>query len=105
MVLEAAAHDQNGKELFKEQRIFMPQCTDSLGPAMVLGPDRKLGLIRDTTLQPFKPKRENFVIPLKKPCQELTVRVKLYYELRPGQDIPLHGWEQKLPVAGLFAGQ
>ncbi|MFH2127005.1 MAG: multiheme c-type cytochrome ExtKL, partial [Pseudomonadota bacterium] len=89
MVLEAAAKDENGKELFKEKRIFMPQCTDSLGSVMVLGPDRKLGIVRDTTLQPFKPKRESFVISLGTPCHELTLRVRLYYELRPGQEIPL----------------
>lgn len=105
MVLEAAAHDENGQQVFKEQRIFMPQCTDSLGPVMVLGPDRKLGIIRDTTIQPFRPKQENFVIPLKKPCRELRLQVKLYYQLRPGQDIMLHQWEQKVPVSGLFAGK
>jgi len=103
VVLEATAKDENGKELFKGKRIFMPQCTDSLGPAMVLGPDRKLGIVRDTTLQPFKPKRESFVIPLGQTCRELTLRVRLYYELRPGQEIPLHLWEKKVPVEGLFA--
>ncbi|MCB2191608.1 MAG: hypothetical protein KQI62_08585 [Deltaproteobacteria bacterium] len=103
MVLEATASDENGKELFKQKRIFMPQCTDSLGPAMVLGPDRKLGIIRDTTLQPFKPKREKFIIVLAKPCRELALRVRLYYELRPGQDILLHLLEKKVPVSGLFA--
>lgn len=83
----------------------MPQCTDSLGPVMVLGPDRKLGIIRDTTLQPFRPKHENFVIPLKKPCLELTLLVRLYYQLRPGQEILLRQWEQKVPVSPLFANK
>lgn len=99
------AKDENAKEIYKQKRIFMPQCTDSLGPVMVLGPDRKLGIIRDTTLQPFKPKRESFVIPLSKPCRELTLGVKLYYELRPGQEIPLHIWEKRVAVDGLFASQ
>jgi len=91
--------------VFKDQRIFMPQCTDSLGPVMVLGPDRKLGIIRDTTLQPFRPKHEKFVIPLKKPCLELTLRVRLYYQLRPGQEILLRQWEKKVPVSRLFANK
>ncbi len=104
-MLEATAHDENGREVFKAQRIFMPQCTDSLGPLMVLGPDRKLGIIRDTTIQPFKPKHESFVIPLAAPCRELSLRVRLYYQLRPGQEIVLHRWSQKVPVAGLFGGK
>lgn len=95
--------DENAKDIYKQKRIFMPQCTDSLGPVMVLGPDRKLGIIRDTTLQPFKPKRESFVIPLNRTCRELTLGAKLYYELRPGQEIPLHSWEAKVAVDGLFA--
>ena len=38
----------------------MPQAGDGRGPVMALGPDKKLGLLRDTSIQPFRPKEETF---------------------------------------------
>ena len=36
----------------------MPQAGDGRSPIMALGPDKKLGLLRDTSIQPFRPKEE-----------------------------------------------
>lgn len=51
---------------------------------MALGPDKKLGLLRDTSLQPFRPKEETFEIPVPKGINEITVAVRLTYQPRPG---------------------
>lgn len=80
----------------------MPQCTDSLGPVMVLGPDRKLGIVRDTTFQPFAPKREQFEIKLARPTAWLGLAIKLTYQLRPGDEITIHEWQKKIPVASTY---
>ena len=96
------AKTESGKEVFKARRIFMSQCTDSLGPKMVLGPDKKLGIIRDTSLQPFRPKRERFDIQLKKPPQSLNLDIRLSYVLRPGDQMPINHWQAEVPVLGLF---
>jgi len=101
-VLYATARDQDKRKVFEAQRVYMPQCSNSLGPMMVLGPDKKLGIIRDTTFQPGATKREVFDIRLSKPIQRLDVKLRLVYQLRPGDEIPIHQWERRLDVAGLF---
>lgn len=79
----------------------MSQCTDSLGPRMVLGPDKKLGIIRDTTIQPFKAKREEFEVRLTGSPLSVELRLRLAYVLRPGDEIPVHLWQEKVPVVDL----
>ena len=101
-MLYATAIDQNGQTVFSEERIYMPQCTDSLGPLMVLGPDKKLGIIRDTTFQPWAVKREVFDIRLAQPVKSLELRLRLVYRLRPGDEIPVHEWSRKVRVSSLF---
>lgn len=76
----------------------MPQCTDSLGPVMVLGPDKKLGIIRDTTFQPFRNHGETFEIHLQKPAKVLNLQLRLLYVLRPDDEIPIHHWKGKVMV-------
>ena len=44
----------------------MPQAGDGRSRVMALGPDKKLGLLRDTSIQPFRPKEETFEIPVPK---------------------------------------
>jgi hypothetical protein len=105
VVLEATAKDDKGRELYKTQRIYMTQCTDSLGPVMVLGPDRKLGIIRDSTFQPFRPKREEFEIRLAGGIEAVDVELRLFYQLRPGDQIPIHHWQKRVPLAGLFTAK
>ncbi len=68
----------------------MPQSTDSLDSIMVLGPDKKLGLIRDTSIQPFAPKEESFEIPIAKGVKGVKVTVQLSYQPRPGDVYPIH---------------
>jgi len=57
---------------------------------MVFDTEKKLGIIRDTSLQPFAPKEETFEIPIPKDVRELKLTVQLSYSLRPGQDYPIH---------------
>ncbi len=74
----------------------MPQPGDSLGSAMVLGPDKKLGFLRDTSIQPFAPKEETIEIDLPAGVREATVKVALSYQPRPGDVYPVD--EQSFPV-------
>jgi len=68
----------------------MPQSTDSRNSIMVFPTDRKLGIIRDTSLQPFAPKEETFEIPIAKDVKEIKLTVQLSFSLRPGEDYPIH---------------
>ena len=63
MVLEVTARDPEGQELFRAARFYMVQATDARSNHMVLGPDKKLAIIRDTSIQPFCPQRRNFRDP------------------------------------------
>ncbi len=84
MVLEVTATAPNGQKFFEGTKFYMPQAGDGRSPIMVLGPDKKLGLLRDTSLQPFRPKEETFEIPVPKGIHEITVAVQLTYQPRPG---------------------
>ncbi|MCF8034724.1 MAG: hypothetical protein K9K66_13785 [Desulfarculaceae bacterium] len=101
-MLYATATDENKKTVYSRERIYMPQCGNSLGQVMVLGPDKKLGIIRDTTFQPWATKREVFDIQLNKPARRLKLNLRLVYRLRPGDEIPVHDWTRTVDVAGLF---
>jgi len=90
VVLDVTAENQSGEKFFECTRIYMPQSTDSLGPMMVLGADKKLGLIRDTSIQPFAPKEESFEIPITRGVNEVRVTVQLSYQPRPGDVYPIH---------------
>lgn len=57
---------------------------------MVLGPDKKLGIIRDTSIQPFAPKEESFEIPVSKDVKGARITVQLSYQPRPGDVYPIH---------------
>ena len=100
-MLEVTANDKAGAAIFKARRIYMTQCTDSLDPIMVLGPTRKLGIIRDTTFQPFKPKREEFEIKLTGKTEALHLQVKLIYQFRPGDQMTIAAWQKIVSLEGL----
>ena len=68
----------------------MPQSTDSRNSVMVFGTDKKLGIIRDTSIQPFAPKEEYFEIPVAKKIKAVKLTVQLSYSLRAGDDYPIH---------------
>jgi len=57
---------------------------------MVLGPENKLGFIRETSIQPFAPKEETIEIPLPSGVREATVELNLSYQPRPGNVYPIH---------------
>ncbi len=96
MVLEVTASGQKGEKLFKVSKIYMPQATDSRDCIMMLGPDKKLGLIRDTSIQPFAPKEETFEIPVPKDMEEVLVDISLSYQPRPGNVYPIHSLQKKV---------
>ncbi len=53
----------DGKEIFRAERIYMPQSTTSRdSDEIVYGPFRKVGIARDTSLQPLQTKVETFEI-------------------------------------------
>ena len=68
----------------------MPQSTNGLDDAMVYGPTHKLGLIRDTSIQPFTAKAETFEILVPADSGKLKVLIDLNYQLRPGNIYPIH---------------
>ena len=84
------ASTPEGKKIFETSRIYMPQSTDARSTRMVLGPENKLGLIRDTSIQPFAPKEETIEIPLPKGLKDAVIEVNLSYQPRPGNIYPIH---------------
>lgn len=90
MVLDVTASTPEGKKIFENSRIYMPQSTDSRSTQMVLGPENKLGLIRDTSIQPFVPKEETIEIPLPDALKDAVIEVSLSYQPRPGNVYPIH---------------
>lgn len=86
--MTASAAD--GKRIFQSSRIYMPQATDSRSNQMMLGPDKKLGLIRDTSIQPFAPKEETIEIPFPTGVTSAVIKVELTYQPRPGNIYPIH---------------
>ncbi len=82
--------DEDGKKIYENRRVYMPQSTDGLDDVMVYGPTKKLGIIRDTSIQPFAEKKETFEASLPRGVQKLSVTVDLNYQLRPGDVYPIH---------------
>lgn len=97
------AKTKDGKEVFKDSKIYMTQATNSRGDSQMYGAHFKMGYIRDTSLQPGKTKVETFEINFPyeevekekdKPkvrdykAKELDIDVVLRYQLdpAPGKD-------------------
>jgi len=98
VVLDVTANDTDGKQIFHTSKIYMPQATDSRSNHMVLGPDKKLGLIRDTSIQPFAPKEESIEIPLPQGLTNVDVEVNLSYQPRPGDIYPIHNIKKHVRI-------
>ncbi len=92
------AKTKDGKELFKDAKIYMPQSSNSRGDAMVYGAHFKMGMIADTSLQPLQTRTETYEIQFPfedaekergKPkvreikAKEMDVTVELRYQLDP----------------------
>jgi hypothetical protein len=90
VVLDVTAKSPDGQTIFQTSRIYSTQATDSRSTQMVLGPENKLGLIRDTSIQPFAPKEETFEVPLPRGLTDAVVEVNLSYQPRPGDVYPIH---------------
>ncbi len=92
------ARDPEGKELFRNAKFYMVQATDARSNHMVLGPDKKLGIIRDTSIQPFAPKEETFEIPLPTGVKDAVLEIDLSYQPRPGNVYPVHKVVRKVSL-------
>jgi hypothetical protein len=93
VVLDVTAKTKDGKEIFSDAKIYMPQSPAyGRGDKMVYGPFRKSGMLRDTALQPGQTRTETFEIKFpyedmekegKKErtikAKEMDVTVKLWY--------------------------
>jgi hypothetical protein len=90
VVLDVTANGMDGKKIFQTSKIYSAQATDSRSTQTVLGPDKKLGLIRDTSIQPFAPKEETIEIPLPEGIRDAVIEVNLRYQPRPGNIYPIH---------------
>ena len=65
---------------------------------MVLGPDKKLGLIRDTSIQPFTPKKEKIEISLPEGVTEVDLEINLTYQPRLGNVYPIHNIKKRVSL-------
>ena len=90
MVLDVTASSPDGKKIFQTSRIYVAQATDSRSTQTALGPNKKLGLIRDTSIQPFAPKEETIEVPLPEGMKDAVIEVNLRYQPRPGNFYPIH---------------
>jgi hypothetical protein len=99
VVLDVTATAPDGKKLFEASKFYMPQAGDGRGPVMALGPDKKLGLLRDTSIQPFRPKEETFEIPIPPGTKEVNVAVRLTYQPRPGNVYSVHSIDRKVAIS------
>jgi hypothetical protein len=98
VVLDVTASSPDGKKIFARSRIYSTQATDSRSTHMVLGPENKLGFIRDTSIQPFAPKEETIEVPLPGDVREVEIEVNLSYQPRPGNVYPIHQMKTKVSL-------
>jgi hypothetical protein len=98
VVLEVTATGDQGHKIFEATKIYMPQSSNSLDNNMVYGPDKKLGIIRDTSIQPFASKEETFEIKVPETEKEVSVLVNVSYQLRPGDIYPIQNIIKKISV-------
>lgn len=84
------ASSPDGKSIFHVSKIYASQATDSRSTQMMLGPENKLGFIRDTSIQPFTPKVETIEAPLPKGQMSAVIEVNLSYRPRPDDVYPVH---------------
>ena len=99
MVLEVTAKTPEGKEIFKDEKHYHPQATTCLNTKMTYGAQWKAAYIRDTSIQPYKPRKEAFEITLPKGVRTADVTVDLFYELvNPSQKFPIHTVKRRVTL-------
>jgi len=98
VVLDVTAKTKDGKEIFVDQKIYMPQSPAfGRGDKMVYGPFRKSGMLRDTSLQPGQTKTETFEI--KYPYEDVEKEGKKTREVKAKEmDVAIKLWY--LPAGG-----
>jgi len=102
VTLDVRVTTVDGKEIYKEQKIYMPQ--HSLGyddNTMVYAANRKLTLLRDTSLFPFVPKKETIEVKLPEGVNEAMVEVSLTFRQLPGveeAEFPIHKITKKVSL-------
>jgi len=98
VVLDVTAKDLDGKTIFQTSRFYSSQATDSRSTQTVLGPENKLGFIRDTSIQPFAPKEETIEVPLPQGLRDAVIEVNLSYRPRPGNVYPIDNVVKKVSL-------
>lgn len=102
VTLDIKVSAPDGKEIHKEQKIYMPQ--HSLGydnNEMVYAANRKLTLLRDTALFPFVPKKETIEVKLPEGVTEAIVEATLTFRQIPGveeAEFPIHKVSRKVSL-------
>lgn len=92
------ASTPDGKKMFHTAKVYSTQATDSRSTHMALGPENKLGFIRDTSIQPFAPKEETVEVPLPAGLRDALIEVSLSYRPRPGNIYPIHNVTKKVSL-------
>jgi hypothetical protein len=93
----------DGRELYTETKTYMPQ--HKLGydeHTMVYAANRKLTLLRDTSLHPFVPKKETIEVKLPDDVQEAVVEAVLTFRQLPGvpeAEFPIHKVTRKVSLS------
>ena len=98
VTLDVSVKDKEGKELFKDQKIYMPQSGNGYGQGMVYGAFAKLTLLRDTSLQPFRQNKESFEFKLPEKVREAQVEVRLVWRHLPGDEVVIHTVAKKISL-------
>jgi hypothetical protein len=98
MVVTAKYKDKDGKDVEnKQERHYHPQATNCRDNKMKYGAQWKVANIRDTSIQPMKPKKETIEFDLPEGIRAADVTVDLFYELgNPDQKVPIHTVSKKV---------
>jgi hypothetical protein len=86
-LLDVKVTDKSGKEIASAHKYYLPQ--KKLGykeNKMVFASLRKLSLMRDTALQPFEDKVEEFEFHLPEGVKDVKVKATLTFVVEPGVD-------------------
>jgi len=87
--MDVTAKTKEGKAVYQNSIIYMPQATNSKENKTLYGAQYKVGYIRDTSLQPFGPRKEKIEISLPEGVRTVDVEVALTYQPMPGKVIPI----------------
>jgi len=81
MVLEATIKTVDGEVIDMQSRHFHPQATNEMEPKMLYGAYVKTANIRDTSIQPYRTKEEDFKFILPAGVRTVDLDILLTYEV------------------------